>query len=424
MTTGINNLDMIRICTQPTAAAAWLQRYQSQRPLLACVLGFTATGLIPNISAAGATPQDREYTAIADAEFLLNGPQPAPIRPLPPLQAGASPALISRAVVANQQIPVHLFNAGLCHPPTVDCMDLGGSPARCLSSGDALDLDLAMQLFEQGWHWGKQLARQVPHSYIVLAECVVGGTTTALAVLAALGISAWSKVNSSHVVCNHQQKQAIVQQGLRLAQQRWSHDLNHPIDRSISQQKIKHFGDSHREIWHADAQAARPPDALSIAAAIGDPMQIAAAGMMLSASQIGGVLLAGGTQMLAVYALAQAIARDRKLTWQPQQVVVGTTRWVVDDASGDTVGLAQLVGTVPLLAANLNFCQSRHPQLRAYEQGYVKEGVGAGGCAIAASLYRGWTPAQLQKAVDELIDQQIQAMPSSLARQQSKRSKS
>ena len=80
----------------------------------------------------------------------------------------------------------------------------------------------------------------------------------------------------------------------------------------------------------------------------------------------------------------------------------GTTRWVVEDPTGDTVGLAAEVGDVPLVATPLSFAQSRYPQLRAYEQGFVKEGVGAGGCAIAAQLYRGWSPEQILQAVDAI----------------------
>jgi NaMN:DMB phosphoribosyltransferase len=146
-------------------------------------------------------------------------------------------------------------------------------------------------------------------------------------------------------------------------------------------------------------------------------MQIAAAGMVIAASRYCGVLLAGGTQMLAVYALAQAIVKNSEafpalnsdfLAWQPERVVVGTTRWVAEDPTGDTVGLAQDIGSVPLLATQFSFAASRYPQLQAYEQGYVKEGVGAGGCAIAAHLYQGWNSAQLLQAIEGLIERYCQ----------------
>ncbi|MFP4103096.1 nicotinate mononucleotide-dependent phosphoribosyltransferase CobT [Coleofasciculus sp.] len=399
---------MIRIYTQFIQANQWLQQYRGQPPLLACILGFTATGLIPGISAAGATPEDRKYTAIADAEFLVNGFTPSPKYPLPPLDAGASPVLISRAVVEACHLPVYLFNAGLPQPPAVPAIDLGGLPANCLTTGKALPISTVKQLFEQGLTWGQKLATLTPSGYVMIAECVVGGTTTALSVLTGLGIAAMGKVNSSHPHCNHRQKAEIVRIGLQQAG--WEEKLAEFID------------------------------PFELVAAVGDPMQITAAGMVIGASQSVGVLLAGGTQMLAVYALARTLALLQEageaggaggageageaggaegaggaklrvcrsldsLQWQPKQVVVGTTRWVADDPTGDTVGLARAIGGVPLLATDLSFAQSSYPQLRAYEQGYVKEGVGAGGCAIASHLYPGWNTTQLLQAIEALLAQ-------------------
>ncbi len=371
------DLPSIRVYTQANQAYRWQHRYRGQKPLFACVLGFTETGLIPGISAAGATPSDRQYTAIADAEFLANGPQPSPCYPLPPLHVGASPVLISHALVAAQAIPTYLFNAGLPHPPAVPAIDLGGMAARCLSSGHAMSAATVFHLLQQGLRWGEKLSRQVPTSYIILGECVVGGTTTALAVLAGLGIAAAGKVNSSHPTCNHPQKLALVTSGLQQA-----------------------------GLWQAGVKTIHPTtiDPLQLVAAVGDPMQVAIAGMAIAASRHCGVLLAGGTQMLAVYALLRAIAQYQNLPWQPEQIVIGTTRWVAEDPTGDTVGLAKLVGDVPLLATQLNLAGSRHQQFQSYEAGFVKEGVGAGGCAIAASLYQNWGEDELLEVIDRLAD--------------------
>ncbi|MEM6590970.1 MAG: nicotinate mononucleotide-dependent phosphoribosyltransferase CobT [Cyanobacteria bacterium P01_H01_bin.119] len=362
---------LIRVYTQRASGLSWLDRYRERLPQVACVLGFTETGLLPGISAAGATPSDRRYTAIADAEFLYYGVRRAHY-PLPPLSAGASPAFISRAVIAQQQLPLYLFNAGLPIPPAAPAVDLSGQPAACLSSGRALDKAVVNRLFQQGLHWGQQLASRA--EYLILAECVVGGTTTAQALLTGLGIPALGKVNSSHAVCNHKQKQALVAAGLTKAQ------------------------------GAVQGQILADLDPLGWVAAVGDPMQPVVAGMALSASQQTGVMLAGGTQMLAVYALAQAIARRQSIPWRPEQVVVGTTRWVAEDPSGDTVGLAQAVGEVPLIGSQASFIASRFGQLQAYEQGFVKEGVGAGGCMIAANLYQNWNQAVLLSTVEALLD--------------------
>ncbi|MBE9009742.1 TIGR00303 family protein [Pseudanabaenaceae cyanobacterium LEGE 13415] len=344
----------IAIYTQEQKARSWLDQYKGKKPHFACILGFTETGLIPGISAAGATPHDRQFTAIADAEFLVNGVQSNPQFPLPPLHVGASPVYISRAVVEALEIPVTVFNAGLPRSPSISAIDLQGSPAHCVSTGKALDLHIVHHLFEQGLKWGEKLAQTA--DYLVLGECVVGGTTTALAVLTGLGIHAIGKVNSSHSICNHDQKWELVQQG-----------LSQPLS-----------------------------DPFSVVAAVGDPMQITVAGMAIAASRSSGVLLAGGTQMLAVYALIQSI--------QPsEQIVIGTTRWVAEDPTGDTVGLAQLLNDATLIATRLSFADSRWSQLQAYERGFVKEGVGAGGCAIAASVFQNWGQSELLDAIEQLI---------------------
>ncbi|MFM2313902.1 MAG: hypothetical protein RLZZ04_3178 [Cyanobacteriota bacterium] len=353
---------MIYVYSELQSGFSWLRRYQAKNPSFACVLGFTATGLIPGISAAGATPEDRQYTAIADAEFLAKGVQSHYQHPLPILTAGISPTFISRAVIEALNIPTYIFNAGLPHAPTVDTIDLSGVAAQCLTSGAAMPLLKVQQLFAQGLEWGNKLADTT--DYLVIGECVVGGTTTALALLTALGVEAQGMVNSSHPHCNHEQKWSIVTRGLS------------QLDLHQNQ------------------------DPLQLVAAVGDPMQIVVAGMAIAASERVGVMLAGGTQMLAVFALIKAIIDCHHLSPQLSNIVVGTTRWVTEDPTGNTVGLAKLVGGVPLLATGLSFATSRYPSLRAYTQGYVKEGVGAGGCAIAAHLNQNWTSTQLLTTIE------------------------
>jgi NaMN:DMB phosphoribosyltransferase len=65
-------------------------------------------------------------------------------------------------------------------------------------------------------------------------------------------------------------------------------------------------------------------------------------------------------------------------------VAIGTTRWVANDLSSDIKGIVAQISDVPVLAADLDFAQSKFSGLQAYEKGIVKEGVGAGGAAIAA----------------------------------------
>lgn len=360
----------IEIYTQVGKARQWLNKFNQCEPIFACVLGFTKTALIKGISAAGATAEDRKYTALADAEFLVNGVASQPQYPLPPLAMGASPVLISRAVVEAFKISVYLFNAGLPLMPNVDNINLDGMAANCVSTGKALPLSIVKNLYQKGLEWGEKLA-QKNNGFIVIGECVVGGTTTALSVLTGLGFNAQGKVNSSHPQCNHLQKWSVVQQGLTKAG----------------------LKDKLGQI-----------DPFELVAAVGDPMQVVATAIALSASSKIGVMLAGGTQMLAVYALIAALNNQFSLNANLDNIVVGTTRWVAEDSTGDTVGLAKDISQVPLLATKLSFANSRYASLRAYEQGFVKEGVGAGGMAIASHML-GYSQQQLLNQIEKIYAQ-------------------
>jgi len=121
----------------------WQQRWRSARVLL--LLAATDTAAVPGISAAGATPASRRQTAAADAELLLQGPGGERVHALPPLPAGVSPALISHVVLqALGLLPrTQVVDLGCPIAAAVPHLRLpgleGGGPARCLSSGQALD---------------------------------------------------------------------------------------------------------------------------------------------------------------------------------------------------------------------------------------------------------------------------------------------
>ena len=371
----------IAICNEPTIAQTWCDRVRGTMPRFACVAGFTATAMIDQISAAGLTPHDRLFTANADLDFLVSGDTCDPLYPLPPLIAGASPVLISRAIATELRWPIQAVNAGLPYALSQPAIDLQNPPARCVSSGRSLDYEVVERLFEQGLSLGRAWSASNPPDpsnpsgasaqWLILGECVVGGTTTALGVLTALGIEARGLMSSSLVQCDRSLKDRVVRSGLEALLRR-GYKL--------------------------------PLEPMAAMAAMGDPMQPVAAGMVLGAIAADvPVLLAGGTQMLAVWELARRLARVYGLEWWADRVVVGTTRWVIEDAAAGAVTLARSLG-VPLLASRLNLSGSRHGTLRVYEQGYVKEGVGAGGAAIGAVLHRGWDSAQMVRVIDALAD--------------------
>lgn len=109
---------------QAIQGQTWVADRWGRCPAFICVLGFTATALIEGISSAGLSSEARTCTAIADGELLATGK--AINFPLPKLAGGVSPALITRAIVSQLQLPLYIFNAGLLTTPPFPHIDLGG----------------------------------------------------------------------------------------------------------------------------------------------------------------------------------------------------------------------------------------------------------------------------------------------------------
>ncbi len=357
----------ILFASAPDNGDAFVERWRGIRPSFWCVLAHTDTCLVPGISSAGVSEELRPYTPAADAEVIAHGtPLCLPSLPSNPLGA-PGPAGITRAALQLAGLDVNLAGAGLRIWPRAPVLRLGDLPgARIDDAGDAV-AD-ACDLFAIGCRLGRQAAAGAP--WMVIGESVPGGTTTALAVLLALGYAAEGRVSGSMPGNAHLLKSRVAQAAVR--------KLGVEI------------GD-------------RAADPLRVISLVGDPMQAVVAGMALSAIEAGrDVLLAGGSQMLAVAALLRALAGESVL----RHLAIGTTRWVALDPSADVPGLAREIDPgLPVLAANLDFSTSRHAELGMYEQFVVKEGVGAGGACIAALQMTGASSARLHAEIDAVYDE-------------------
>ncbi len=361
------------------------------------LLAATETASVEGISAAGASPRSRRQTAAADAELLLLGPLAERAHGLPPLPAGVTPALISHVVLRDLGLLPQTLVVDLGCPvaPAIPHLRLpaleGGAPARCLSSGMAMDPGRVQALLARGLRWGERLGKPalpggLSPSPLVVAECVPGGTTTALAVLEGLGVRAQGLVSGSLRHPAHGLKAALVGQGLAAANPMGAQGTN--------------------QAW----------DPLAVVAAVGDPMQPLAAGLVLGAAAQGvPVLLAGGSQMAAVLALALAIAPAEGRPALLELVQVATTAWVAQDSGSNLALLLERIAGrwglgQPLVpqVAGLRFSDCRSQALRDYERGYVKEGVGAGGLALLWERC-GHSPQALASACDALCWQWLGA---------------
>jgi uncharacterized protein (TIGR00303 family) len=344
----------------------------------ALCIGSTHTSDIEWISAAGADGAARRLTPAIDAEALVLGcPKSSEHVPVSP--AGiVSPVVLSRAMLDLVDCDIEVFDCGSFHPPQLECRRVGTNPAACVQTGNALPLDDVRHLFEEGRRAGISITQDA--SYLIIGECVPAGTTTALGVLTGLGYSAGKLVSSSMPSANHDERGELVRSGLVKAGLLSEHNVRAGLASS----------------------APSLDEPLRAVAAVGDPMQAFAAGLAIEASKNVPVVLGGGTQMLAVYALAAATEGADYLRERPLAVI--TTKWVAFDTGSNPAALADLVGA-PFAASCPNFHTSRHPGLRAYEEGNVKEGVAAGALMALAHL-----AGRSEKEICEAIDNQYDTM--------------
>jgi NaMN:DMB phosphoribosyltransferase len=105
------------------------------------------------------------------------------------------------------------------------------------------------------------------------------------------------------------------------------------------------------------------------------------------------ILLAGGTQMLAVAAVRKELGR-------PIPSVV-TTVYVRDDPSANFASCAAAIGA-PSYYVDPAFGDLGHAGLARYCIGEVKEGMGAGGAMMLAHML-GYTSDQIREAIFAFI---------------------
>lgn len=347
-----------------------------RRGRIVVCLGSTRTSDVPGVSAAGFTPLSCRQTPTFDAVTLVLD-RPVSLTNIPVSPAGiVSPVVITRACARLIDWDIKLVNCGVFQPPEIDLIIAGERVADCVSTGAALPRQDVKALIARGQELGKIFAENC--DYLILAECVPGGTTTAQAVLTMLGYEVAGLVSGSAVEPNQSLKNGLIAQGMA----RVSED---------QKEKGRVFG---------------PIEAMS---AMGDPMQPCAVGIALSAAKSIPVMLAGGSQMLAVYALIEASLQDpktdpRSRLKQRQNTLVGTTKWIVNDKWADTKKLANVLAA-PCAFVGIDFSRSRHRGLRAYEQGHVKEGVGAGAALLIAALSGRFSETDIIAAIDDSCDE-------------------
>ncbi|MDY9920419.1 MAG: TIGR00303 family protein [Synergistota bacterium] len=317
----------------------------------------TALSRENGLSAAGANVEALPYTAPADADMLYyDRPRVIDCIPIDP-SGHPTPALVTKAAVLEGGLPVMNIRAGTSIAPAAPFRDLGALPGRDPRIGTAVP-DFS-EISEKARAAAEDLAGSGIKKF-VLAESIPGGTTTALLLLRSLGYN--GTVSSAGPV--------------------------NPLSKK-------------EEIWNAVASrlgiktGGMKGAGLAAAAEVGDPMQISVASFVSALPEDAEVVLAGGTQMMAVAALL----REMKIT---RPLLVATTKYICQDRTSCFVEYAEKIG-VDWYSAPLDFSASRFPGLADYEKGYVKEGVGMGG-AVWYALQNGATVERITDRTEKLYE--------------------
>ena len=301
------------------------------------VASYSETCEIPGITIAGADKEFLKFTAPADSEYIEYGKCVCiPGIPISP-DGKPTPALLTRVSLNSAKIPHFVVNAGSKVSPSLCYFDVDVLPGKNIAENPAMSLEQVKSAVKYGKQLGKIMSQNT--DCLVIGECVPGGTTTALAVLRAFGLE-----------CN-------VSSSMQ----------NNPLE-------LKN------KVVSAALKRKKSDDEFEIIANFGDPMMPVCAGMLSAASDRCHVILAGGTQMLAVLKLAKIIGYDAEKT------AIGCTSYIIDDSQAKFLDTVKQIDDIAVLSCDPYLHNSQHFGLRSYADGFVKEGAGAGGVIIASLL--------------------------------------
>lgn len=325
------------------------------------VMAYTETALIPGITVAGASPELMAYTPPLDAELVHTGRIITLDNIAMTAEAIPTPGLITRAAITLSDFREFYVDAGNKIPPFVPHYRVGDGPGADVRTGKAVPN--AKNIIEGARKVGREIADQ--SEYLVVGETIPAGTTTALGVLQALGMDINNYTSSSMPANPQSLKTSVVREGL------------------------------------AKAGINGQCDPLKAIEAVGDPMMAATIGLVQGAHGVP-IILAGGTQMAAVAILLSKMSDLREF-----DLALSTTRWIVEDSTSSLFGILKGGNVnIPVIVANLSFARSKLAGLLAYEKGYVKEGVGAGGLAAAAIL-KGIPKEKIEDTVESMYSKMV-----------------
>jgi len=314
-------------------------------------IGNTKTAEIPGITVAGANPDLIKFTPPADVELLYYGE--CKVIPFPPATPDGkpTPAIITYTSLRLTGVPFFVIDSGLMVKPNTPYVSIDAPVGENIEVKPAMSVEDAERAFKNAVEFGKQISKLA--DVLMIGESIPAGTTTALAILRALGIK--TMVSSSMPSNPVEIKEKVVAKALE--------------------------------------RVNRDEEPLELIAKVGDPVMVGVCGIAIGSSKP--VILAGGTQMVAMSHLIKRMDEDA-------DIAIATTVYVANDSDA----LSQ--APCPVIIADPGLSDSTKPGLRAYAEGFVKEGVGAGGATLLAYA-RGFSKEKFLKEIERSYETAIES---------------
>jgi len=346
-----------------TGNVDFIESLRGKRATFMLALSNTKTAEINGITQAG-IPGQIYLTPTLDSEFLTTGEVRSLDNVAKTPKGVPTPALITRAVhLLNPFSDIELLNLGLKQRPRVNYFklhDFDIKSSDSIKTGANID---AQTIFQKGIEFGQNYVCK--NDYIILAESVPSGTTTAKATALALGYNCENAFSSSFKNVPNDIRETTIQDALN------------NIDKN--------------------------DDIFKILSSVSDNMIIFNAGFILGLNNKIPTILAGGTQMACVLLVVNKILEVMQGEIETSNLALATTSWIANDENSDIKKLLDMCNfSINSYYADFNFSASSHPALKLYDEGEAKEGVGAG-AALVYGMINGLSKENIIKQIEEFL---------------------
>jgi len=330
-----------------TGKVDFIESLRGKKATFILAMSNTATADIDGITQAG-IPGKIYLTPTLDSEFLCSG-EVRSLEDVAKTPTGIpTPALITRAVhLLNPFTNIELLDLGLKVKPKLDYFkihDMQIKPSQRIDKGANID---AMDVFQKGLVFGQ--AYELKDDYIIFAESIPSGTTTAAATALGLGYKCRQLFSSSF---------KDVPNNIR------DNTINQALENITSED-----------------------DLFAVLSKVSDNMLIFYAGVILGLNNKAKVILAGGTQMACVLLIVNSILKTMEGEFETSNLALCTTKWVYEDKNSDIKALLDMLDfKINSYYSDFDFSLSSNGALKLYDNGEAKEGVGAGAALVYGFL--------------------------------------